>query len=317
MSEFGSLSETDAPYLPVRGLAETNQIRSDLTARVKAENWLPDKGVQNPIPNKGDLKMSYSKKFAEESAASLMRLAAEAAKGIKLAKGGNTALREPADARAHLKAHTSRLSTFYFQQQLEVEMLLLASLAGECGKKVLAMTLAEMQTWAKSPAAAELMKAADERRAVYQALAAFETTDRKVFIGGHRGIPVYIVVWFGYPDETTDAENEDKEVLMKIAALYIDAAISLEPGFRATGFNAGYGQNNLPYLLRELEETKTLYRVFTPFDAPEDEEGGVITDAKETAKYRCLLIPSGEGNSPTSTPELETLVEYARAIVRA
>lgn len=94
------------------------------------------------------------------------------------------------------------------------------------------------------------------------------------------------------------------ESLRPIAEAYIDAAFSLDPAFKAQGINIDYAKNNLSYLVREYEETETLFRVFVPFIGGGDEN---VDSAREVALVRPLLEHEGEPDYKM-TPEVERLM---------
>ena len=93
-----------------------------------------------------------------------------------------------------------------------------------------------------------------------------------------------------------------------LAMLYVDAAFSLEPDFRAAGLDISYAINNLPYLQREYDESGQLYRVFVPFEMEEEKSSSQIGAAKEVALMRAVLEPPEEPEYQL-TPEVQKLLD--------
>jgi hypothetical protein len=168
------------------------------------------------------------------------------------------------------------------------------------------MSEEEIAFWHEMPAVRELAKACVERYQVWQKIYDFEHDQRRLLVGEYRGIPVFFEQRIEWGDRGDKELLDGMDQAMQIAALYVEAALSLNPSFFSTGFDAGYGKNNLPYLLEEVEESGDLYRILVPFsgDAPE------IKEAKETAMFRGAHdgLPK---NRQAVTPEVQRLLDFA------
>ncbi|MCX6810432.1 MAG: hypothetical protein NTY30_01680 [Candidatus Berkelbacteria bacterium] len=171
------------------------------------------------------------------------------------------------------------------------------------GDAAVAMSQEDITGWLASPAAKELMAFADARKAFAMAQVQFDQTRVKLHLGEVLGIGVSVR---RLASNLRPAENLDE--LMEVARLYIGAARSINPGFCSGGFDLEYGWNNLPYLLREWEETGQLYRVFCPFDA--SDAAPEVVAAKGVALMRSILEAPDEPEYPL-TPEVQQLLDFA------
>ena len=124
----------------------------------------------------------------------------------------------------------------------------------------------------------------------------------RLVIDEHRGVLVFVEVWWGRALPTAEEVIE----LKQLGRLYVDAAFSLNAEFCAAGFNAKHGKNNLPYLVREWEETRQLYRVFVPF-LPAEGGSADIEAAKKIALMRAVLQSPAEPEYP-ATAEVQILL---------
>ena len=107
---------------------------------------------------------------------------------------------------------------------------------------------------------------------------------------------------------------ENPEEMMEVARLYVAAARSINPEFISGGFDLEYGWNNLPYLIREWEETGQLYRVFCPFEP--DPAAPEVAEAKGVAMMRSILAPPDEPEYAI-TPEVQDLLNFASSLEEA
>ncbi len=183
--------------------------------------------------------------------------------------------------------------------------------------QIVSATAEEMEAWLMTPEALELMAVAEDRLQTWCAISEFARREHRILYGECSGIPVFSaerVDWIFEKARMSDdgSDSPGPQRAMELARLYIDAAVSLVPDFKAAGFNAGYGENNLPYLKSEYEESGQLYRVFVPFVPVSAEESPLIEGAKNIALMRAILDPPDEPDFPL-TPEVQRLLDIIPA----
>lgn len=184
-------------------------------------------------------------------------------------------------------------------------------------EQIVSATAEEMTAWLKTPEAVELMVVAEDRFQTWCKIYDFMTVEHRIVLGEYKGIPVFNAECVDRIFEKSrmsedDSDSPSPQRAMELARLYIDAAFSLVPDFKAAGFNAGYGENNLPYLRNEYEESGQLFRVFVPFVPINAEESPQIEGAKKIALMRAILDPPEEPDYQI-TPEVQRLLDIVPA----